>query len=58
MQPKKIEEEIQIAIYLNTIKFPESAKLMWEKRDNKTELEKFIKAEVEAEKEMRRMSKT
>ncbi len=58
MEAKKIEEELQIAIYLNTVRCPESAKSMWEKRANKDELEKLVKAVVAAEKEMQRVSKT
>ena len=57
LEAKKTEEELQIATYLNTVKFLESAKSMWEKRANKEELEKFIKAAVLADREMQRMSK-
>ena len=47
-----------MAIYLNTVKCPESAKTTREKRASKEELEKFIVvATVVVDKEMQRMSK-
>ena len=45
-----------MAAYLNKVKCPVSAKQLWEKRDGKSELEKFIQASVEADKEIQGLS--
>ncbi len=43
MEAKKIEEEIHVAVFLNTVKAPNQAKKFWEKRDDRAELEKLVK---------------
>ena len=57
LESKQIESELQIAIYLTTVKEVELEKQLWEKRDNKDILEKFIKAAVEAEREFDKVQK-
>ena len=42
---KQIEDELQVAIFLQTVKDLDSAKQLWEKRNSRTDLEKYIKSE-------------
>ncbi len=58
LEASKIEGEMQIAVYLNTVKCQQTDKQMWEKRADKKDYRKFIKAAVEADKEMERVSKS
>ncbi len=55
LESKVIEDELQVAIFLNTVKDTELVKQLWEKRDNRTNMEKFIKASVEADREYEKL---
>ena len=46
-----------MAAYLNTVKNSELTKQLWEKRDNHSDMEKFIKASVEADREFDKLHK-
>ncbi len=57
MEAKKIEEEMLVAVFLNTVKAPEQAKKFWEKREDRAALEKLVKTSVEVDKELERVAK-
>ncbi len=52
-----IEKELHAAAYLNTVKDSELTKQLWEKRDNHDNMEKYIKASVEADKQFDKVHK-
>ncbi len=57
MSAKDIEERIQIAAFLSTVNEPRQAKTFWEKKGTKQELDAYIRATAEAEREMERVQK-
>ncbi len=57
LEGKQIEKELHVAAYLNTVKNSELTKQLWEKRDNHNDMEKFIKASVEADREFDKLHK-
>ncbi len=54
---KQVEKERHVAAYLNTVKDSELTKQLWEKRDNHDNMEKYIKASVEADREFEKLHK-
>ena len=57
MEAKKIEEEMHVAVFLNTVKAPDQAKKFWEKRVDRAKLEKQVKTSVQVDKELERVAK-
>ena len=55
LNSQKIEDELQLPIYLDTVKDTELTKQVWEKSDSRSNMEKFIKASVEAEREYEKL---
>ena len=54
---KQVEKELHVAAYLNTVKDSELTNKLWEKRDNHGNMEKFIKASKEANREFEKLHK-
>ncbi len=54
---KQVEKALHVAAYLNTVKDSELTKQLWEKRDNHDNMEKYIKAPVEADREFDKLHK-
>ncbi len=48
LEGKQIKDELQVAIYLQTVRDNELTKKLWEKQNKKADMENFVRATAEA----------